>query len=240
MSWLNFFVNQTDTGFDLEWQIKIFLKHKERISQTLADHKSCKRLREIWFKNVLLSKSERESDFDIFGCMSKCKTIGLHISLVCLICNISLIREIRRLVAVSMISIHCSPRRTCPGAVKGLDISAIKQVYLQATAWPPHWCLISSSTCMASYSDLTSIPVRDEATDGTLTQQSNENTAAHRPEKNPWHIQRLSCIHTECDSHQLSFPVWRILCSLPYQRSVHKLAAAAAYGMSYQLMILAL
>lgn len=49
--------------------------------------------------DVLLCESERESDFDIFGCMSECETIRLVISLVCLICNISLLHETRRLVA---------------------------------------------------------------------------------------------------------------------------------------------
>lgn len=55
--------------------------------------------------HVLLYKSEMESDFDIFGCTSECETIRLAISLVCLICNISLLRETRRRVAIRAVSI---------------------------------------------------------------------------------------------------------------------------------------
>lgn len=76
----------------------------ERLSETLPDHKSWKRQKKIGLYHVLLCKSERESDFDIFGCTSECETIRLAISLVCLICNISLLRETRRLVAIPAVS----------------------------------------------------------------------------------------------------------------------------------------
>lgn len=94
--------------------------------------------------NVLLCESERESDFDIFGCTSECETIRLAISLVCLICNISLLRETRRLVAVCAVSILCSSGKTGPGAVQGFDRSAARHICLLAAVHPQGWCLISS------------------------------------------------------------------------------------------------
>ena len=74
---------------------------------------------------VLLYESERESDFDVFACMSECRTIGLVISLVCLICNISLLRETRRLVAIRAVSMFWSSGRAGPGVVQGLNRSAV-------------------------------------------------------------------------------------------------------------------
>lgn len=94
--------------------------------------------------DVLLCESERESDFDIFGCASECETIRLAISLVCLICNISLLHETRRLAAVCAVSILCSSGRPGPGAVQGFDRSAVRHVCLLATVHPQGRCLISS------------------------------------------------------------------------------------------------
>lgn len=99
----------------------------ERLGLLSPDHKSSKRYRQIWLCSVLLCKSERESDFDIFGCTSECETIRLAISLVCLICNISLLRETWRLVALRL-RLHPqllweSRSRSSP---KGLDGSAVK------------------------------------------------------------------------------------------------------------------
>lgn len=121
------------------------LNNLGRLTKTLPELKSQKRLREIWFYNVLLCKSERESDFVIFGCKSECETIKLAIPLVCLICNISLLRETQCPVAVSVVSIHCSSGRSGPGAVQGLDMSLVKHIYLLAAVCPECWCLVSSS-----------------------------------------------------------------------------------------------
>lgn len=98
----------------------------ERLGEALPDHKSWKRLKEIWLYDVLLCESERESDFDIFGCTSECETIRLAISLVCLICNISLLCETWHLVAIHAVSMLCSYGKTGPGVVRGLNRSAVE------------------------------------------------------------------------------------------------------------------
>lgn len=151
------FGNQAHARFDLEWQIKISFDNMERVSETLPDHKSWKRLGEIWLYHVLLCKSERESDFDIFGCTSECGTIRLGISLVCLICNISLLRETRCRVAIRTVSILWSSGSTGPGAVWGSDRSVVKQIYLLATMCPRGWShfelfLWGAYMCVADFS----------------------------------------------------------------------------------------
>lgn len=130
---------QTDTRFDFEWQIKISFNNTKRLGEALPDHKSWRRLREIWLYDVLLCKSERESDFDIFGCMSECETIRLAISLVCLICNISLLHETWRLVAIHAVSMLHSFGTSGPGVVQGLNRSAV-----DLSLGPQGWCPISS------------------------------------------------------------------------------------------------
>lgn len=111
------------TRFNLEWQKTISVKDMEGLREASADQKTWKTWSEIWLYHILLCESERESDFDIFGCTSECETIRLVISLVCLICNISLLRETRRFVVFSEVSMLWSPGRAGAGAVQCLDRS---------------------------------------------------------------------------------------------------------------------
>lgn len=91
---------------------------------------------------------ERESDFDMFGCVSKCETIILAISLVSLICNISLLRENQHHVAIPVLHIFDSSGSTGPRVDQGSDRSAVKLISCSLCGW----CFISAFSSEVSAS----------------------------------------------------------------------------------------
>lgn len=80
----------------------------------------------------------------MFGCVSKCETItlaiSLAISLVSLICNISLLRENQHHVAIPALHIFGSSGSTGPGVGQGSDRSAVELISCSLCGW----CFISA------------------------------------------------------------------------------------------------